>query len=191
MTFQAQKAEKKQHVTVDAVILCAVLDLLDDVAVLAQHEDLHVVLVLQDIISRLVVHLQVMRYLGSLAASLPPAARRRVLLLPQAGATGYLIKLELIMDRCTYSMYLSLTESKISAATSSVLLPSRTSTPWRSSRSAACTRCRWRAWPSPRGGTTNWSPSPSPPSAVAPSPTAVCGRWSSSSPRPSSWGAIQ
>ena len=59
MTFQAQKAEKK-HVTVDAVILCAVLDLLDDVAVLAQHEDLHVVLVLQDIISRLVVHLQVM-----------------------------------------------------------------------------------------------------------------------------------
>ena len=60
MTFQAQKAEKKQHVTVDAVILCAVLDLLDDVAVLAQHEDLHVVLVLQDIISRLVVHLQVM-----------------------------------------------------------------------------------------------------------------------------------
>ena len=92
MTFQAQKAEKKQHVTVDAVILCAVLDLLDDVAVLAQHEDLHVVLVLQDIISRLEVHLQVMRYLGPLAASLPPAARRRVLLLPQAGATGYLMK---------------------------------------------------------------------------------------------------
>ena len=94
MTFQAQKAEKKQHVTVDAVILCAVLDLLDDVAVLAQDKDLHVVLVLQDIISRLEVHLQVMRYLGSLAAtSLSPAARRRVLLLPQAGATGYLIKL--------------------------------------------------------------------------------------------------
>ena len=89
MTFQAQKAEKK-HVTVDAVILCAVLDLLDDVAVLAQDKDLHVVLVLQDIISRLVVHLQVMRYLGPLAASLSPAARRRVLLLPQAGATGYL-----------------------------------------------------------------------------------------------------
>ena len=96
MTFQAQKAEKKkQHVTVDAVILCAVLDLLDDVAVLAQHEDLHVVvLVLQNVISRLEVHLQVMRYLGPLAAtSLSPAARRRVLLLPQAGATGYLIKL--------------------------------------------------------------------------------------------------
>ena len=93
MTFQAQKAEKKQHVTVDAVILCAVLDLLDDVAVLAQHEDLHVVvLVLQDIISRLVVHLQVMRHLGPLAASLSPAARRRVLLLPQAGAAGNLIK---------------------------------------------------------------------------------------------------
>ena len=93
MTFQAQKAEKK-HVTVDAVILCAVLDLLDDVAVLAQDKDLHVVvLVLQNVISRLEVHLQVMRYLGSLAAtSLSPAARRRVLLLPQAGAAGYLIK---------------------------------------------------------------------------------------------------
>ena len=63
MTFQAQKAEKKkQHVTVDAVILCAVLDLLDDVAVLAQHEDLHVVvLVFQNVISWLEVHLQVMR----------------------------------------------------------------------------------------------------------------------------------
>ena len=91
MTFQAQKAEKK-HVTVDAVILCAVLDLLDDVAVLAQDKDLHVVLVFQNVISRLVVHLQVVRYLGPLAAtSLSTAARRRVLLLPQAGAAGYLI----------------------------------------------------------------------------------------------------
>ena len=55
MTFQAQKAEKK-HVTVDAV-LCAVLDLLD-VAVLAHHEDFHVVL---QNVPRFVVHLKVRR----------------------------------------------------------------------------------------------------------------------------------
>ena len=81
MTFQAHKAEK--HVTVDAVR--AVLDLLD-VAVFAQHEDFHIVLVVKNI-SRLKVHLQIRRQLGPLAAPLPPTARRRILLLSQAGGT--------------------------------------------------------------------------------------------------------
>ena len=87
MTFQAQKAEK--HVTVDAVR--AVLDLLD-VAIFAQHNDFHIVLVVKNI-SRLIVHLQIRRQRRPLAAYLFPTTRGvgRVLLLSQAGGTGYLI----------------------------------------------------------------------------------------------------